>query len=60
MAQLQSKPLTKDELRAAVNAASRRKFGVPADRLPASTVAGTSEKSAAARRLAFAAHYAKK
>lgn len=55
-----SKPLTMAEFRATLNVASRKRFGMPADRLPRRLLSGATAESATARRLAFAAHYAKK
>jgi hypothetical protein len=55
----QAKPLTKDELRRVVNDAAREKFGVAADRIPATTVSGSTAKSAEARRYAFVSTYVK-
>lgn len=55
-----AKPLTKAALRTVVNTTAKQRFGVPADRLPESLTSGSTGESAAARRLAFVARYAKK
>lgn len=54
------KPLTKSELRTVVNLTAKQRFGAPAERLPQGLTSGSSGDSAAARRLAFVARYAKK
>lgn len=54
------KTLTRSELLRVVNDTSRERFGVAAGKLTAKTRGGSTPKSAEARRLAFAARYAKR
>lgn len=60
MPQNADRPLSKIELRRALNVVARSRFGTPADRIPARITSGSTGESADARRIAAMARYAKK